>query len=72
MEARNYLKQCYFCTNNIKHVDYKDVDLIGKFIDPYARILNHRRSGLCAGHQRELATAIKHARFMALLPFIAR
>lgn len=71
-ESRNYQKQCYFCTNNIKYIDYKDLDLITKFLDPYAKILNHRRSGLCAGHQRELGNAIKRSRFLALLPFIAR
>lgn len=67
-----YHKQCPLCTNNIKFVDYKDTDLLAKFLDPYAKIVAKRRSGMCAGHQRELATAIKHARFMALLPFIAR
>lgn len=73
MESRNnYHKQCYFCTNNIKYIDYKDIELLSKFLDPYAKIVNHRRSGLCASHQRDLGNAIKRARFLALLPFIAR
>ena len=72
METKIYKKQCYFCTNNIKYLDYKDIDLIGRFIDSYAKIVSHRRSGLCSGHQRDLTNAIKRARFLALLPFIAR
>lgn len=72
MTSEPRLKQCHFCVNNIKFIDYHDTDLIGRFLDSYARIVNHRRSGVCAGHQRELATAVKRARFMALLPFIAR
>lgn len=65
-------KQCHFCTNNNIKLDYKDVETLKRFIDPYGRIQNHRRSGVCARHQRALATAIKHARFLALLPFVVR
>lgn len=68
----NYAKNCHLCTNNIKHVDYKDVELLKKFIDPYAKMLGKRRSGLCAGHQREISEAIKRARFLALMPFLSR
>ncbi len=66
------MKYCHFCTNNIKAVDYKELETLKKFLDPYARIAGHRRSGVCAKHQRQLATAVKRARFMALLPFVAR
>ena len=72
MDKHYHKKQCPLCTNNVKYVDFKDIDLLAKFLDPYAKIVAKRRSGMCAGHQRELATAIKRARFMALLPFIAR
>lgn len=63
-------KQCYFCTNGIKEVDYKEVDVLKQFIDSHGRIVNHRRSSVCAKHQRKLATAIKRARFLALMPYI--
>ncbi|MEK9166573.1 MAG: 30S ribosomal protein S18 [Patescibacteria group bacterium] len=63
-------KQCYFCTSNIKIVDYKNADLLKRFIDPQARIMPKRRSGVCALHQRKLARAVKRARIMALLPFV--
>lgn len=64
-------KQCYFSQNNIKHIDYKDVDIISKFINPHGRIIGRKRSGVTAKSQRQLATAIKRARFMALLPYVA-
>lgn len=63
-------KQCYFCTSNIKVVDYKNAELVGHFIDPQARIIPKRRSGICALHQRKLARAVKRARIMGLLPFV--
>lgn len=69
---KTYQKQCLLCTNNVKYVDYKDTENLSKFVDPYARVLNHRRSGTCAGHQRQITTAIKRARFLALMPFLAR
>ena len=58
--------------HNIARFDYKDVELLKKFINPYARIQSRRRTGLSAKKQRELAEAIKRARFMGLLPYIAR
>ncbi len=63
--------QCQFCALNAKEVDYKNVDLLKKFVDTHARISKKRNSGTCASHQRKVSTAIKHARFMALLPFVA-
>lgn len=62
-------KQCYFCTSNIQFVDYKDAEVLKRFLDPQARILPKRRSGLCALHQRKFARAVKRARLVALLPF---
>jgi len=64
--------QCYFSANNIKHVDYKDVELLKKFINPHARILKRKTGGVCAKHQRSLSNAIKRARFMGLLPYVSR
>jgi small subunit ribosomal protein S18 len=68
----NNTKTCHFCTNNIKYVDYKDAESLKKMLDPYARLMKHARSSVCAKHQRKLAVAVKRARFMALLPFISR
>lgn len=62
-------KQCYFCVNNIKEVDYKDIQTLRRFINSYMKILPKKRTGTCSKHQRKLATAIKRARIMALLPF---
>jgi len=65
-------KYCYFCVNNITDVDYKDTQLLRRFISSYMKIVPRRRSGVCMKHQRKLANSIKRARFMALLPYIAR
>ncbi len=55
-----------------KHIDYKDTELLKRFLNPHARILSEKRTGLSARHQRMLAEAVKRARFMALLPYIER
>jgi small subunit ribosomal protein S18 len=65
-------QQCYFQQNNIKHIDYKDVKIISKFITPHGRIMSAKRTGVSAKMQRQLDTAIKNARFMGLMPYIAR
>jgi len=67
----NNLRQCQFCTNNLKGVDYKDVEILKNYLDTHMRISKHRRTGVCSKHQRGLAGAIKRARFMALLPYLA-
>ncbi|HEC30581.1 MAG TPA: 30S ribosomal protein S18 [Candidatus Yonathbacteria bacterium] len=64
--------QCYFSTNNIKQIDYKDTEALQKFLNPHARIIARKRTGICAKHQRQYSQAVKRARFMGLLPFIAR
>ena len=66
------MKQCYFTQNNIKYIDYKDVDLLKKFLNPHARIITRKRTGVTAKNQRLLALAVKRARFMGLLPFVSR
>jgi len=65
-------KECYFCVNNLKKVDYKDPQLLRRFLSSYLKILPKKRTGVCSKHQRKLATAIKRARILALLPFIPR
>ncbi len=64
-------KVCYFTKNKITYIDYKDVELLKKFIAQDGKILPRRQTGTSARYQRPLAVAIKRARQMALLPFKA-
>ncbi len=61
---------CYFCAEKMDHIDYKQVDLLRRYIDDDAKIKSRRQTGTCAKHQRQLARAIKRARHLALLPFV--
>jgi len=61
---------CYFCSQNAKEIDYKEVDTLKKFISAGMKIKGRGKTGLCANHQRKLAQAIKRARQMALLPYL--
>jgi small subunit ribosomal protein S18 len=63
-------KVCRFCANKAK-IDYKDADSLRRFTTERGKILPRRITGTCAKHQRELATAIKRARSICLLPFVA-
>ena len=65
-------KQCYFTQNNIKHVDYKCIELLERFIGPHGNILSRKRTGLSAKYQRQVENAIKRARFMGLMPYIVK
>ena len=65
-------KQCYFSQNNIQHIDYKDVEILKKFLNPHARMMSRKKTGVSSKNQRKLATAVKRARFMALLPYVAQ
>jgi len=65
-------KMCYFTANNIKEIDYKDINLLRKFIMENGKIVPSRITGTKAHHQRALAKAVKLARFIALLPFCDR
>lgn len=62
-------KVCKFCAEKLEYVDWKDVKLMQSFIPERGKILPRRISGTCALHQRKLQTAIKRARFIALLPY---
>jgi small subunit ribosomal protein S18 len=66
----NKKKVCRFCTQKLK-IDYKDSDMLRRFVTERGKILPRRITGTCAKHQRELAEAIKRARILALLPFVA-
>lgn len=61
----------YLSKNNIKYVDYKDTETLKNFIDSQGRILGRRKTKLSAKRQREIKNAIKRARFMGLMPYIA-
>jgi small subunit ribosomal protein S18 len=65
-------KQCPFTASGIKHIDYKDLDTLRQFISERGKILPRRITGVSAYHQRLLAKAVKRARHMALLPFVAQ
>jgi small subunit ribosomal protein S18 len=66
------MRQDYFSANNIKHIDYKDTEMLKRFLNPNGKIMNHKRTGVTAKNQRALATAVKRARFMGLLPFVVK
>lgn len=67
---KNRIKDCYICKNNVALIDYKDVDLLKKFITSSAKIMPKKRSGACSRHQRALALAVKNARLMGFLPYV--
>lgn len=66
------MKQDYFSANNIKYIDYKDIDILKKFLNPNGKIMSHKRTGATSKNQRKLALAVKNARFLGLLPFVAK
>lgn len=53
-------------------VDYKDIRYLQDFLNPHARLMNGDKNDVPAGHQRKIRTAVQRARFMALLPYVAR
>ncbi|MFA6095521.1 MAG: 30S ribosomal protein S18 [Candidatus Paceibacterota bacterium] len=65
-------KQCFFKQHNIQHIDYKDTEILKKFLNPHARLMAKKRTNVSATNQRKLAEAVKRARFMGLLPYVAR
>lgn len=70
-QARPKKKICAFCVDNVKDIDYKDVDKLRRYLSERGKILPRRITGNCAKHQRQLTRAIKRARVMALLPFVS-
>lgn len=65
-------RTCRFCVDKKLVVDYKDIGMLARFVSSYKKIAPRRRSGLCAKHQRQIATAVKRARQNALMPYMAR
>ncbi len=62
----------FFKEHTLDYVDYKDVETLRKFLTPHARIQSKKRSTAPAKNQRQIAMAIKRARFMGLLPYVSR
>ena len=63
-------RECYFTKNNVQYIDYKDVELLNKYINDRGKIKSRRSRGTKADYQRDLAKAIKRSRHMALMPFV--
>lgn len=66
------MNQCFFCSQNLNQIDYKEVDLLKRFVSNQSKIIDPKHTNVCAKHQRILAQAIKRARFLGLLPFVSR
>lgn len=64
-------KVCQFCVDRAEYIDYKDVAKLKKYMTERSKILPRRVTGCCAYHQRELTTAIKRARQVALVPYVS-
>ena len=70
-KPRKRRKVCQFCVDKMNHVDYKDTARLRKYMSERGKILPRRTTGTCAQHQRQLTEAIKRARQIALLPYVA-
>ena len=68
---RKRRKVCAFCVDKVEYIDYKDIAKLRKYMSDRAKILPKRATGTCAKHQRALTEAIKRARQVALLPYVA-
>jgi small subunit ribosomal protein S18 len=66
------MKQNILSQHKVEHIDYKDVELVKKFVNPHGRLIARKRTGVTAHHQRQLANALKRARFMGLMPYVVR
>ncbi|MBY6037542.1 30S ribosomal protein S18 [Fictibacillus nanhaiensis] len=64
-------KVCFFTVNKITYIDYKDTDLLKRFVSERGKILPRRVTGTSAKYQRQLTRAIKRSRYMALLPYVS-
>ena len=71
IRSRKRKKVCSFCVDKIDYIDYKDTAKLRRLMSERGKILPRRTTGTCAKHQRQLTTAIKRARHVALLPFVA-
>ena len=67
--GRRRRKVCAFCVDKVENIDYKDTARLRRYVSERGKILPCRMTGTCAAHQRQLSTAIKRARIVALMPF---
>lgn len=63
-------KQCYFCSQNLSEIDYKDTEMLRRFMSGQAKVIDPKYTGICAKHQRLLSAALKRGRILGLLPFV--
>ncbi len=68
--GRNRRRICAFCVDKVNVIDYKDQEMLGRYVNEFGRIRPRRQTGTCAKHQRALAVSVKRARHIALLPFV--
>jgi small subunit ribosomal protein S18 len=66
------MMNCFFCSQNLKDIDYKEPELLKRFISSQGKIVNPKYTATCAKHQRRLARAVKRARYLGLLPYVRR
>ena len=66
------MKQCYFCSQNLKDVDYKEPGLLRRFVSTQGKIIDPQHTSTCSKHQRRLAKAIKRARQMGLMSAVKK
>lgn len=64
------MNNCYFCKKNIKDIEFKDTSTLQRYVSMANKIKGKKKSGLCAKHQRQVALAIKRARFLGLMGYI--
>ncbi|MDD5195294.1 MAG: 30S ribosomal protein S18 [Candidatus Omnitrophica bacterium] len=73
LNASRFKKSCVFCKKNLAvEIDYKNIDLLSRYVSSKGKITSRRISGNCAKHQRAVAREIKKARFLSLLPYLPR
>ncbi|MBI1908324.1 30S ribosomal protein S18 [Candidatus Uhrbacteria bacterium] len=69
-QQKTGVRHCPFCVQKDLVIDYKNTDMLRRYLSSFAKIVPRKRSGLCSSHQREVAGEIKRSRIMALLPFV--
>jgi len=69
MKQVRFKKSCAFCKKDLE-IDYKDIDLISRYVTSKGKIMSRRISGNCAKHQRKVSIEIKRARFLSLIPYV--
>lgn len=68
-DRRKKRRQCNFCADKVEEIDYKDINRLRRYVTERGKILPRRITGNCAAHQRQLTSAVKRARVVALLPY---